>query len=66
MKFSTKLRRYIEDNHVVKSRFAILIGVSPAMINKYLYYGSMPCYKIAKQINIATDNIITMEDMECA
>ena len=65
MKFSTKLRRYIEDNNLVKSHFAALISVSPAMVNKYIYQGSMPCFKIAKRISEATNNSITMSDMEC-
>lgn len=65
MKFSTKLQKYIEDNNIVKSRFAAQIGVTPPMIDKYLS-SSMPKYKIAKQINITTSNFVTMKDMECA
>lgn len=62
MYFSTKLRKYIEDNSIKKSHLAALIGVSPAMMHKYLYSGSLPHYQLAKHITTIISSI-TMEDM---
>lgn len=63
MRFATKLRKYIEDNNIKKSHFAKKIGVSPSMMNKYLYSGSLPLYTIALRISDVTLGYITKEEI---
>ncbi len=63
MKFSTKLRNFLDKNNMTNCYFASLVGISGSMMNKYLFHNSLPSYKIAKRINIATVNIITMKNM---
>lgn len=63
MEFQTKLREYMEKKELRAGRFAALIGVSSAMMHKYLYCGSMPSFKNAKKIYIVTSGFISMEDM---
>lgn len=63
MSFASKLRKYIEDSNIRDSSFAKIIGVSPVMVNKYIYRGSMPKYWTAVKIKEATDGVITLEDM---
>jgi predicted transcriptional regulator len=63
MKFQTKLREYIKEEKLRARHFAALIGVSPAMVHKYLYCGAMPSFKTAKKIHITTSGFIGMEDM---
>ncbi len=63
MSFSSKLRKYIEINCIVDSHLAKKFGITPAMMNKYLYSGSLPKYWRAKKIEEVTGGYISMQDM---
>lgn len=63
MKFATKLRKYLEEKNIKNSHFAKSIGVSPAMIHKYLYSGSLPLYYVADRIDAATNGYISKEEI---
>jgi len=58
-----KLSEYLETYGLKHVTFAKKVGITPANLSNIVNGKSMPCLETALKIEIATDRIVTCEDL---
>lgn len=61
--FNIKLQQYLKEQDLKKSHLARKMGISPAMVHKYLYSGSLPDYVAANRLCKLSDGYFTIAEI---